>query len=55
MARRSMKEAIRAFCIHCMGGSKTEVLFCTATKCELYYYRLGDDKNGNTVPADKRL
>lgn len=34
-------EAIRLFCLQCMGGSESEVINCTVKDCPLYKYRLG--------------
>jgi hypothetical protein len=40
--------AIRAFCVHCSGGSLKEVTECRLTKCALYQFRHG------TNPLHKR-
>ncbi len=34
-------KAIRAYCIGCSGGSRSEVARCAATDCELYEFRFG--------------
>lgn len=36
------KNAIRRFCLECMGGSVREVRLCTAPNCPLYPYRMGN-------------
>lgn len=33
--------AIRAFCVHCMGGHPNMVKDCTAPSCELFPLRMG--------------
>ena len=42
-------KAIRAYCIECSGGMTKEVKLCTAEKCPLYPYRMG---NRPTVDTD---
>lgn len=37
----SPKNAIRAFCVECMGGMIAEVDRCTSLKCSLYPFRMG--------------
>ena len=37
----SRKEAIRNFCLECMGYQVAEIKRCTATECWLYPWRLG--------------
>lgn len=37
----SRKEAVRNFCLECMGYQIAEVRRCTATQCWLYPWRLG--------------
>lgn len=48
----SRKEAIRNFCLECMGYQQAEIRRCTATECWLYPWRLGalDDK---TIDIEK--
>jgi hypothetical protein len=43
MKRLTRKEAIRKFCVECMGGNvnRKYVKACTAPDCPLFPYRLG--------------
>ncbi len=43
MKRLTRKEAIKEFCVDCMGGkvNKKYVKDCTAPECVLFPYRLG--------------
>lgn len=41
MERLTRAKAIRAKCIDCCCGDRTEVKLCTVTKCPLWIYRLG--------------
>jgi hypothetical protein len=43
MKRLTRKEAIKAFCVDCMGGrgNRKYVKECTAPDCALFPYRLG--------------
>ena len=41
--RLTRAKAIRAKCIDCMGGDKSEVRKCTATKCPLFPFRMGKE------------
>ena len=34
-------QAIRKFCVHCMGGSTHLPRDCPSTQCHLYQYRMG--------------
>jgi len=38
-------KVIRAKCIDCCGGVKSEVDACTATRCPLHPYRMGTNPN----------
>jgi len=38
-------QAIKAYCIGCMGGDKTEVKLCPCSDCELHPFRLGRNPN----------
>jgi hypothetical protein len=40
MSGKSMKAAIRAHCVMCMGWNHTDVPGCTAPGCPLFPYRL---------------
>ena len=40
-ARRQRAEAIRLFCLECMGGSMPEVRRCVSPACFLYPFRFG--------------
>lgn len=37
----SRKQAIRNFCLECVGYESAEVIRCTSTECWLHPYRLG--------------
>jgi hypothetical protein len=39
--KRSLKDVIRAKCIDCCAGDRSEVKKCTATRCALWPYRMG--------------
>jgi len=39
MQGKSMKSAIKSFCLECCGWQKEEVRFCTSLACPLYPYR----------------
>jgi len=55
--RLTRREAIRKFCIECMGGSWSEVRLCTAPDCPLYRYRMGNENKalaGETGRKDER-
>ena len=39
MRGKSMKAAIKAFCLECVGWQKEEVRLCTSLACPLYPYR----------------
>lgn len=41
----NIHEAVRAYCIECSGGDKTEVKQCTCYKCPLYMFRLYNRNN----------
>ena len=41
--RLTRAKAIRAKCIDCMGGDKSEVRKCTAVKCPLFPFRMGKE------------
>lgn len=47
--RLTRGEAIRKFCLECMGGSAHEVRLCTAPNCPLYRYRLGNEKKAEAM------
>lgn len=58
--KAAILKTIRAYCIQCSGGDKTEVKRCTVVKCELYPYRMGKDPNPfrrlqNTSATDTKL
>ena len=38
-------KVIRAKCVDCCGGVKSEVDACTATRCPLHPYRMGTNPN----------
>ena len=41
MATHTPIEAIRKFCLECVGGSWKEVELCSSYKCPLWQHRLG--------------
>lgn len=46
--RLTRGEAIRAFCIECMGGDVRMPRDCTVTRCALWIYRNGVEEAGPT-------
>jgi len=43
-------DSIRAFCLHCMGGSSRKAVDeCTAPRCPLYPYRYGKRPSGKLI------
>jgi hypothetical protein len=40
-AKRTRRLAIRAFCVHCMGGDLPGVKTCPSKGCALWRYRMG--------------
>lgn len=58
--RLTRGEAIRAFCIECMGGDARLPRDCTVTRCALWIYRNGveeavpalDDRRQLVLPVD---
>jgi len=54
MAKRTMDQAIRAYCLQCANHSKKEVEFCPIIKCPLYPYRLGKDQEDHHLPDENR-
>lgn len=47
--RLTRGEAIRKFCLECMGGSAYEVRLCTAPSCPLFRYRMGNENKATKV------
>ena len=47
--RLTRGEAIRKFCLECMGGSAYEVRLCTAPACPLFRYRLRNENKAIKV------
>lgn len=41
MARLTPGQTIRAYCLHCVGGSASDVKACDGTDCPFHRYRLG--------------
>lgn len=39
LKRTTPMQAIKAFCLHCVGDIRVEVTKCTARQCPLYIYR----------------
>ncbi|MEQ8235446.1 MAG: hypothetical protein ABRQ23_01575 [Syntrophomonadaceae bacterium] len=46
MAKKTMDQAVRAYCLQCSNHSKKEVETCPIKKCPLYPYRLGKEEQG---------
>lgn len=44
MIKRTMGQAIRAYCLQCSNHSKKEVALCPMNKCPLYPFRLKPDQ-----------
>jgi len=42
---RTPLQSIKAHCIECMGGVRSEVVLCTSPNCNLYPYRFGKNPN----------
>lgn len=51
--RLTRAKAIRAKCIDCMGGDKSEVRKCTAVNCPLFPFRMG--KEDTTLYETKKV
>jgi hypothetical protein len=47
----SPREAIKAFCLECVGYKRVEVRRCTATACPLWAYRPWQDAEKEERPA----
>ena len=43
---KSLRAAINAFCVECMGFDASEVRHCTAPACPLFAVRPGQEKKG---------
>lgn len=52
--RLTRGEAIRRFCLECMGGSWLEVKLCTAPNCPLYRYRMGNENKALAVEKSEK-
>lgn len=50
----SRKQAIRNFCLECMGYESAEVIRCTSNACWLFPYRLGS-VNKKEITAEQKL
>lgn len=42
-------QAIRAKCIDCYCGNKTEVRKCPSENCPLHFYRMGENPNRKSI------
>jgi hypothetical protein len=51
MAGKSMKAAIRAHCLYCMGWDSSEIRVCTAPWCPLFPYRLPRSRGAEAQAA----
>lgn len=51
--RLTRREAIRAKCLDCCGGSIAEVRHCTLESCPLWRYRTGREVNKNVQESNK--
>ena len=49
-AGKSLRAAVNAFCIECVGFDAAEVTACTAPACPLFPYRPGRRKKGSQQP-----
>ncbi len=47
MAKKTMDQAIRAYCLQCSNHSKKEVEACPIKKCPLYPHRLETEQQGH--------
>jgi len=57
MGGKSMKAAIKAFCLECVGWEKEEVRLCTGLACPLWPYRpyrLGLKEAVSVEPCSKQ-
>lgn len=45
-------KAIRAKCLDCSNGSRSEVRYCPMTECALYPYRMGHRPHKNEEPEE---
>lgn len=52
MAKRTMDQAIRAYCLNCSNQSKKEVELCPMKKCPLYPFRL-KSKEQHPIQSDE--
>lgn len=50
--KATILRTIREHCLHCLGGSPSEVEKCTAPWCSLYPYRFGIDPTPNAAKAE---
>jgi len=48
MQGKSMKSAIKSFCLECTGWQKEDVRLCTSLACPLYPYRPYKDRANHT-------
>ena len=55
MAKRTMPQAIRAYCLQCANHSKKEVELCPLKNCPLYPYRLGPEREDHQLPEENRM
>ena len=42
--KRSRKQAVKAKCLDCSGGVRSEVRKCPATNCPLWLFRMGSER-----------
>ena len=47
------QDAIKAYCLDCVGGQRAEVELCPATNCALYPFRRGKNPYRKTRTANK--
>lgn len=47
--RHSRKKAIREKCIDCCGGLRVEVRKCSAKKCPLWPFRMGNEHRSDST------
>ena len=51
ISKLSRKQAVRSFCIECMGFQPKEVRICTDQLCPLFPFRMGTEKKDAKVIA----
>lgn len=52
MAKRTMEQAIWAYCLECSNHSKKEVELCHMKKCPLHPFRLKPNQEDRSTPEE---